>query len=71
MAELARLLIFFGAVSIALGLLVLFGAKIPLVGHLPGDLILRWRGTTIYAPLATTLLLSVAISIALHLLFPR
>ena len=71
MAEFARLLIFFGVVSIVLGMLVLFGAKIPLVGRLPGDLILRWGGTTIYAPLATSLVLSVAISVALHFLFPR
>jgi hypothetical protein len=33
------------------------------LGRLPGDLTLRWRGRTIYLPITTTVLLSLALTL--------
>lgn len=67
MAEFARLLIVFGLVTAGLGVLFLIGPKIPLVGRLPGDILIERGGTTIYIPLATSLLLSLGLSLLLYL----
>jgi DUF2905 family protein len=33
------------------------------LGHLPGDITLVWRGRTIYLPITTTILLSLALTL--------
>ncbi len=69
MAQLGKLLVLTGIVLAALGLLltVLARTNLPL-GRLPGDLLFRGKHSTIYFPLATCLLLSVALSLALYLI---
>ena len=61
----ARGLIVFGVVLIALGLLMKVG--VPL-GRLPGDIVYQRGTSTLYIPLVTCLLLSVVLSIILALL---
>lgn len=67
MGELARILVFAGLIFVAAGLLLmLFGrANIPL-GRLPGDIVYRGKNTTFYFPLATSILISVALSLILY-----
>jgi Protein of unknown function (DUF2905) len=68
MAELGKLLVLFGIAMVAVGLLlILFGTHLPL-GRLPGDLLYRGKNTTVYFPLATSLLLSVVFSLVLYLI---
>lgn len=33
------------------------------LGHLPGDITIRWRGRRIYLPITTTVLLSLALTL--------
>ena len=33
------------------------------LGHLPGDIRLRWKGRTVYLPITTTVLLSLALTL--------
>ncbi len=64
-----RFLIGAGFVLIAVGLLVMGLDRMGLgVGRLPGDFVWRGKHTTVYAPLGTSLLLSVLLSLALYLL---
>ena len=64
-----RFLIGAGFVLIAVGLLVMGLDRMGLgVGRLPGDFIWRGKHTTVYAPLGTSLLLSVLLSLVLYLL---
>ncbi|HMK52167.1 MAG TPA: DUF2905 domain-containing protein [Thermodesulfobacteriota bacterium] len=65
MGALGKLLILLGVLIIVIGLLLLVGEKIPWVGRLPGDIIIRKKNFTFYFPLAT----SIIISIILTLLF--
>ena len=67
MGELGRILIIFGVVLVLLGLVFLIGPRIPFVGRLPGDFLIRRGDTTVYLPLATSLVLSLVISILLNL----
>ena len=46
---------------------MLAGARLPWLGHLPGDLTIRRDGFTLYFPFATCLLLSAAVSLLLYL----
>jgi Protein of unknown function (DUF2905) len=62
-----RLLIVFGLVLILLGLLWPLVAKLGL-GRLPGDIVIERENFRFYLPLATSLLVSVVLSLVLWLL---
>jgi hypothetical protein len=63
------LLVVMGAVAIVLGLaLMLLGrTNIPL-GRLPGDIVYRGKNSTFYFPLATSILVSVVLSVVMYLI---
>ena len=67
MPDLGKLLLFFGVILVvAGGVLMVFGRmNIPL-GRLPGDIVYRGKSTTFYFPLATSILLSVVLSVVLY-----
>lgn len=69
MYDIGRLLIFFGLLLIVIGLVVLaFGRfNIPL-GRLPGDMTWRGRGWTVSFPLATSILLSIVLTLILWII---
>jgi len=59
----------FGAVLVITGLaLVLLGRTNLPLGKLPGDVVYRGKNTTFYFPLATSLLLSLVLSVVLYVL---
>lgn len=45
--------------------------RVPGLGHLPGDILIRRGNFTVYIPLATSLLLSLILTIFLNLWFFR
>jgi hypothetical protein len=63
----AKLLIAIGLVLVAVGLVWLVGERLGL-GRLPGDIVIEREGTRIYVPLATSLIVSVVLSLALWFL---
>jgi hypothetical protein len=63
-----RALIVLGLVLVLVGLLVQF---FPGLGRLPGDLRIERPGFTFYFPITTCLLLSAALTLALHLFSRR
>ena len=61
-----------GALIFAVGLLMNYWAKLPFqLGRLPGDLVVRGKGSTFYFPVATCLLLSLFFSVISWLLRRR
>lgn len=66
--ETGRVLIVAGVALIALGLVLVLAERVPGVGHLPGDFVIRRGGFTLYLPLASCLLLSVVLSLFWSLL---
>ncbi len=69
MTDLGKLLVVVGGLMIIAGLVfvVLGRTHLPL-GRLPGDIVYRGKNTTIYFPLATCILLSVVLSLALYVI---
>jgi hypothetical protein len=69
MPSLGKVLVMFGALIVLIGLLLMLAgrANLPL-GRLPGDIVYRGKNTTFYFPLATSLLLSVLLSLVFYLI---
>jgi Protein of unknown function (DUF2905) len=65
--QFGKLLIFAGIYIVVLGIVLLFGDKIPLIGKLPGDIIIKKKNFTLYIPIVTSLILSLLISLLLFL----
>jgi hypothetical protein len=67
--ELGKLLVFIGLLLVAAGLaVVLLGRMNFPLGRLPGDFLYRGKRTTVYFPLASSILVSLVLSIVLYLL---
>lgn len=67
MGDLGRMLVFFGGLLLVVGLVLIFAGKFNLpIGRLPGDIIYRGKHTTFYLPLATSILLSIILSLVLY-----
>jgi len=69
MAEMGRMLVMLGVALVVIGgIVMLLGrAGLPL-GRLPGDILYRGKNTTFYFPLASSILISVVLSIVLFLI---
>jgi hypothetical protein len=66
------MLIITGLVIAAIGVLLVLGDRLPFrIGRLPGDFVYRGKNTTFYFPLATSILLSVVLSLVLWLIQRR
>jgi hypothetical protein len=64
MSDLGRLLVFLGILLLAVGVVVILLTRLDLpLGRLPGDLSWRGKGWSVSFPLATSLLLSVVLSL--------
>ena len=70
MTDFGRTLIILGVVLAGLGLLLSVVGKVPFIGRLPGDIYIRREGFVFYFPLATSILISVILSL-LFALFRR
>jgi len=67
--DIGKMLLFFGLVLAAIGLaLVLLGRTNLPIGRLPGDIVYRGKHTTFYFPLATSILLSIVLSLIFYFL---
>ncbi len=69
-AELGKFLILLGLFLVILGGAFVFGDRIPFLGKLPGDFVIRRENVTFYFPLATCLLISLILTL-LFLLFRK
>ncbi len=68
MGEIARIIIVLGIVLVLVGLIMLFAQKLPFLGKLPGDILIRKERFTFYFPLATSIIISIMISVILYLI---
>jgi hypothetical protein len=62
-----KLLIIFGLVAIAIGIAWAIGEKLGL-GRLPGDIVIERGNVRVYIPIATSILISVVLSVVFWLL---
>jgi hypothetical protein len=68
-----KLLIILGIVIAVLGVLLLLFKQsgIPFIGKLPGDIVIRKKNFVFYFPIATSIILSIVLSLILYFIFGR
>jgi len=58
-----RILMIVGGALLLLGALFSFGARIPWLGRLPGDIVIERNNFRFYFPITTSILISVILSL--------
>ena len=69
--DIGRMLVVFGLLIALVGVALVLVGRVPWLGRLPGDIHIQRGNWTFYFPLATSLLLSVVLSLILWLLGRR
>jgi len=66
-ADLGKVLVFLGAAIVVVGFVfVLLGRTSLPIGRLPGDIVYRGKNTIFYFPLATSIVISVVLSVLMY-----
>jgi len=68
---LGKFLVILGIIVVALGALLLLSGRIPWIGRLPGDIIIHRKNFSFYFPLATSILLSLLLTLIFWLIRRR
>lgn len=68
MNELGKSIIFIGILLIIVGVMMTMAGKIPGVGKLPGDIMIKKENFSFYFPITTCILLSIILSAVMYLL---
>jgi len=71
LANPGKLVMAAGAILLLVGGLMVLAGKSGWIGRLPGDIRIQREGFTFYFPLATSILLSVILTLVLNFLFRR
>jgi thiosulfate reductase cytochrome b subunit len=67
MPPLGKTLILLGLLIMIIGILITFDLKVPWLGRLPGDIYIKRDNFTFYFPLATSILISLIVTLLLWL----
>lgn len=71
MNEIGRLLLVLGIILVVVGVIFMFADKIPLIGRLPGDILIKRKNFSFYFPIVTCILLSVLLTVIFNLFFRK
>ena len=67
----AKFLILLGVIILGIGILLLFFGKIPYLGKLPGDILIKKNNVTFYFPITTSIILSIVLTLVLNFILRR
>ncbi len=70
MLKIGKLLIEIGIIFVVIGFIFVIFNKVP-VFRLPGDIVVKKGNFTLYIPIATSIILSIALTIILNLIFRK
>jgi Protein of unknown function (DUF2905) len=70
-SDVGKILVAFGLLIVLAGVVLLLVGRVPWIGRLPGDIHIQRGNFTFYFPLATSLLLSVVLTLLLYLVGRR
>jgi hypothetical protein len=66
MTDLAKTLMLVGAVIFGLGVVLALTGKVPGIGKLPGDILIKKENFSFYFPLATCIILSIILTLMMQ-----
>lgn len=67
MASMGKLLIAGGITMVLVGLVIMYGPRIPWLGRLPGDIRVEGKNGSFYFPIVTCIIISIILSIIMNL----
>jgi len=67
MTAMGKLLLISGVILSVMGLIFIFGSKIPWLGRLPGDIFIKKGDFTFFFPIVTCILISIVATLILSL----
>jgi len=68
-SELGKMLVGLGGILVIAGVVLILAGRTGLpLGRLPGDIIYRGKNTTVYFPLATSIVISIVLTIVMYLI---
>jgi hypothetical protein len=69
--HIGKLLLLLGIILAAIGALILLAGKVSWIGRLPGDILIQKKNVTFYFPLATSILVSIVLTLLFWLMGRR
>ena len=66
LSDLGRLLLVIGGAIVLLGAAVLLAGRVPWLGRLPGDILIRRGNSTIFIPIVTCLVVSLILTVIIN-----
>jgi len=66
-----KLFIIIGFILVIVGFLLVFHKQIPIIGRLPGDILIQKKNFSFYFPITTSLVISIILSILIYLMNKR
>jgi hypothetical protein len=67
MPAIGKMLIILGIILIIVGIGFLFGDRIPFIGKLPGDILIKKERFSFYFPITTSIIISIILTILFSL----
>lgn len=64
-----KFLIISGLILVFIGGIVMISNRIPWLGRLPGDIYIKRDGFSLYFPIATSIIISIFLTIVINLIF--
>jgi hypothetical protein len=71
MHELGRLLVVVGAIALLAGVVLMLAPRMPWLGRLPGDIVINRGPVSVYFPVATSIVISIVLTLLLNLFWRR
>ncbi len=68
LGQVGKALLIVGLIIACIGLIIMFGSKIPFLGRLPGDIYIQKRNFSFYFPITTSILISIVLTIIFTLI---
>jgi hypothetical protein len=69
--SLGRMVLYIGIVLVLIGGFFILVAKVPWFGRLPGDIVYRREGITVFIPITTMVLVSVILTLLMNIVWRR
>lgn len=69
--SLGRMVLYIGIIMVLIGGFFILVAKVPWFGRLPGDIVYRRDGMTIFVPFTTMILVSLVLTLLLNIVWKR
>jgi uncharacterized protein HemY len=69
--QFGKILLITGLFIACIGVILMLSGKVSWIGRLPGDIVVKKKNFTLYFPLATSIILSIILSLILYFLNRR